>query len=741
MRKNISASVVMVVLWIVFACAGRVEAQGFGNEIGVAGGVTFQPNGKVFWVDLTPNQSLTGFTIDGIASPLPWLGPSDAFAQCGDSVLPLRRYLVPMPIEYRDGRSHAIKIEGLNTTQGDCLLGPSTDSFSYVFPSQSFGHISHLSYYYAAYPGTSYLSEVRGHSNTAFVVAYDAPTLTPILAELLSEPKMNAIIALDIVAFSDNAVFGGCTLYTDWQARVNAYVAAALPYVNSGRVAAFFPRDEPAAGCVGNLELLIDYVKSLAPSVPHYINYGVSANGTWPRNVDWIGFDRYGFDNFNANYTNFQLLKSRLRGGQRIALVTDAYWPYSPDAGVADRTLSALADMYFDIAADPAVVAIVAFSWQALDRSYFGIRDLPKTRAKYTNFANTRLLLPRGAPVAARAPLDLSGDGKSDLIFQNGANGQITGWLMNGANSTAIASLLPPGNWTITHTGDFNGDGKADILFRNSDGSVALWLMNGLSSISTAGLIGPSAAWRVTHVADFNGDGKADILWRNSVDGTVAVWLMNGTTQISSTVLLTAPNWSVTHVADFNGDGKADLLWRNSVDGTVAAWLMNGGSLISGAGLLVAADWSVTHVGDFNGDGKADLIWRRTDGTTGMWLMNGLAASSTAGLLGANPDWSVTHVGDLNGDGKADVLWRNTNGSVTAWLMNGTSAASTAGIFGADPNWRITHLGDYNGDGKADLLWRNTTDGRIAMWLMNGTTTLSATGILGASSWTVVPQQ
>jgi FG-GAP-like repeat/Divergent InlB B-repeat domain len=335
--------------------------------------------------------------------------------------------------------------------------------------------------------------------------------------------------------------------------------------------------------------------------------------------------------------------------------------------------------------------------------------------------------------------LDMNDDGKSDLIFRNTTTGQISAWLMNGSTASLTNGLVPPGNWTVTHTADFNGDGKADILFRNDDGSVTLWLMNGLGVAGSVGLLGPNPDWRVSHVADFNGDGRADILWRNT-NGAVTLWLMDGTTILSSIGLLGAdPNWSVSHVADFNGDGKADLLWRN-INGAVTLWLMNGTSILSTAGLLGAdANWRVSHVADFDGDGKADLLWRNTNGAVTAWLMNGTTIASTAGLLGPDANWSVSHTGDFNGDGKADLLWRNTNGAVTQWLMNGTSIMSTAGLLGPDPSWRVTHLGDYNGDGKSDLVWRNTSNGAITMWLMNGAVTLSAAGILGATTWGVVP--
>jgi hypothetical protein len=361
----------------------------------------------------------------------------------------------------------------------------------------------------------------------------------------------------------------------------------------------------------------------------------------------------------------------------------------------------------------------------SVTRDYYGRFDLPYKAALY------QWLSPR-------RPVDLSGDGKSDLIVQS-STGTTTAWLMNGTTISSSTNLLTNDpNWTISHTADFNGDGKVDILWRNTNGAVTLWLMNGSTVISAVGLLGPNTDWRVSHVADFNGDGKADLLWRNT-NGAVTMWLMNGTAISSAAGILGADaNWSVSHIADFNGDGKADLLWRKT-DGAATIWLMDGTTISASAGVLGAdANWRVSHTGDFNGDGKADLLWRNTNGAATIWLMNGTTISSTAGILGADASWSVSHIGDFNGDGKADLLWRNTNGAVTMWLMNGTATSSSAGLIGADSNWRVSHLVDLNGDGKADLIWRHL-DGSITAWLMNGAVASATAGLTGAGPLRVVP--
>src|SRR3954470_15086098 len=60
---------------------------------------------------------------------------------------------------------------------------------------------------------------------------------------------------------------------------------------------------------------------------------------------------------------------------------------------------------------------------------------------------------------------DITGDGKSDLLWYNPATRQFAVWLMDGT-AQAGSSYLPVGtNWKIAATADFNGDGKADLLW------------------------------------------------------------------------------------------------------------------------------------------------------------------------------------------------------------------------------------------------------------------------------------
>jgi alpha-tubulin suppressor-like RCC1 family protein len=337
-----------------------------------------------------------------------------------------------------------------------------------------------------------------------------------------------------------------------------------------------------------------------------------------------------------------------------------------------------------------------------------------------------------------RVPNDVSADGKSDIVYRDGA-GAVSAILMNGVLSGPPANILPAGSgWTVTHTADFNGDGKADILIKNSDGRIAVLLMNGTSVASFNPLVGAATGYTPVVTGDFNADGKADIVLKNA-DGSIAVLLMNGAVVASAAYVVTAGSpYDVTHAGDFNGDGKSDLVLKHT-DGSAVILLMNG-TAVTAANILLGAGspWSVSQIADLSGDGKADIIIKNTDGSVAMLLMNGTTVASAAFLLTAGSPYIVTHTGDFNGDGKADLLIRNTNGSVVLLQMNGTAVTAATFLLLAGSTATVAQVADYNGDGRSDILLRNA-DGSATVVLMNGGVVAAAANVWGAGTLQVVP--
>jgi hypothetical protein len=293
---------------------------------------------------------------------------------------------------------------------------------------------------------------------------------------------------------------------------------------------------------------------------------------------------------------------------------------------------------------------------------------------------------------------------------------------------TSLANTLC--GTTLTH--DLSGDGKSDIIWRDTAGDVAAWLMNGVTVTSSV-LVGTVPSnWSIVGQRDFNGDGMSDILWQDS-SGDLAMWFMNGTTLSSSVSVGTvATNWSVVGTGDFNNDGKGDILWRSST-GDLAIWMMNGATLSSGAFVgNVPTAWSVA------GSNSNTIVWRDTSGNVAAWKMNGGTISSSVSLGNVPATWTVAGTGDFDGDGNTDILWRDTSGNVALWLLKADGSLASSSFLGTVPtSYSVAATGDYNGDGKSDILWIDTS-GNLSMWQMNGATVTSAT-LVGTvpTTWSV----
>jgi hypothetical protein len=252
------------------------------------------------------------------------------------------------------------------------------------------------------------------------------------------------------------------------------------------------------------------------------------------------------------------------------------------------------------------------------------------------------------------------------------------------ANATDSTIIVP----SLKLPFDFNADGKSDILWQEPAlGDLWVWFMNGTASIGAAPLNG-GTDWRVPGAADFNADGMPDILWQQPVSGDLWVWFMNGTTHVGQAPLGGATDWRVVGVADINGDGKPDILWQHPVLGDLWVWYMNGTTQIGAAPLGGSTTWKVVGAADINGDGKPDILWQHpTLGDLWVWYMNGATQTGAASLGGATT-WRVVGTGDFNGDGKPDILWQLPGaGDLWTWFMNGAGQTGAASL-GGQTTWK-----------------------------------------------------
>jgi hypothetical protein len=305
---------------------------------------------------------------------------------------------------------------------------------------------------------------------------------------------------------------------------------------------------------------------------------------------------------------------------------------------------------------------------------------------------------PNGALVNADVveTADFTGDGKGDLLWYESNNG----WFvtpMDGLatqGTTFIENNLHSGFFA---TGDFDGDGRMDVLFqngaRNGSGYYPRLSKDGSTTSGTVDSLAPAGYidGKPVLIADLNGDGRDDVVFLNS-DGSLVYCGMDATGLQCGTggTIRPAGNDRIPVAAgDFNGDGKVDIVWQ-APDGSTSLWLMDGAaSLNSGAILGPGSGWHVVAAPDFNGDGKSDLLFAHDDGSYAAWLMNGTSATAYKTFFGGGTGWRYAKVADLNGDGKADIVWRNDNGSYGPWLMNGLDAIAYGSFFGPGTGWEI----------------------------------------------------
>ena len=125
---------------------------------------------------------------------------------------------------------------------------------------------------------------------------------------------------------------------------------------------------------------------------------------------------------------------------------------------------------------------------------------------------------------------DFNGDAKGDLLWRND-NGSLIEWQMNGSQiaSSQYVTLggslaAPDASWKIAAVADITGDGKSDMIWRNSvTDQLVEWAMNGAQVTSsqpiTIGgvLAAPDASWSIPEPA-------RHIDWQNT---TVLTSLVN----------------------------------------------------------------------------------------------------------------------------------------------------------------------------------------------------------------------
>ncbi|MBL9150059.1 MAG: VCBS repeat-containing protein [Phycisphaerae bacterium] len=129
--------------------------------------------------------------------------------------------------------------------------------------------------------------------------------------------------------------------------------------------------------------------------------------------------------------------------------------------------------------------------------------------------------------------VDLNKDGKGDILWRL-ANGNLVAWLGNGLNAATSKMFTGAGpiaaTWRFAGAPDLDGDGDTDFLWHNvANGNVNGWLIEGATKVA-GGLVAPAVGtqWVLTDIVDLDDDGDDDVLWRNTLFNNVNGWRMQG---------------------------------------------------------------------------------------------------------------------------------------------------------------------------------------------------------------------
>ncbi len=334
---------------------------------------------------------------------------------------------------------------------------------------------------------------------------------------------------------------------------------------------------------------------------------------------------------------------------------------------------------------------------------------------------------------------DYNGDGKLDLVWARGSDRSLLMWLGDGNGFAQFPIRNYSAGWEVGDatdatpgptpvptrrlTADIDGDGRSDLLLQNGGlDQTAYWIMNGATPTRFSVAFTQPAGYTRVATGDFNGDGKLDIVWARSSDRNLLMWLGDGSGFTQLPIRDAMPGWAVTGAADVDGDGKSDLLLANTGSGLVAYWTMNGATPVRFSSAFVQpAGYTQVATGDFNGDGKADLVWARaSDRNLVMWQGDGNGFTQLQ-VRDYSPGWTVTGAGDIDGDGKSDLLVSNASQGISGyWIMNGAVPTRYSPVFTDPAGYARVATGDYNGDGKLDLVWARGSDRSLLMWLGDG---------------------
>ena len=189
---------------------------------------------------------------------------------------------------------------------------------------------------------------------------------------------------------------------------------------------------------------------------------------------------------------------------------------------------------------------------------------------------------------------DFNSDGNLDIAFFDERSFSVKLLVGNGDGTfqTGTQVVLNSGSGLALATADLNGDGKLDLIVENGptvsqqSPTLSVLLGNGDGTFQPAAMYG-GGKFDIA-IADINADGKLDIVTLDEDhlgDALFSILLGNGDGTFQAPVTAAAPSSPFAlATADFNGDGRVDLSFSDGgysvyLQGTFAVATVSPGSL------------------------------------------------------------------------------------------------------------------------------------------------------------------
>ncbi len=362
--------------------------------------------------------------------------------------------------------------------------------------------------------------------------------------------------------------------------------------------------------------------------------------------------------------------------------------------------------------------------------------------------------------------VDLTGDGKEDLIYEYGCCGphQQRVWMFTATGDSAAGTTFQTrtlkwqGALGPAGTGSVKRDATTRYQLVAKHSGMCLSVTGGSTVEHSGTSQQPCSAFQPSQQYTIDERGAAYARLRPMHDSGKCVNVSGGLGDdgrpiVSSTCNpsgLGSESWSLTYHSGFTSvpgvPQAGDIVIELKSNNTGKCIGIAGTSMAPGT---PAIQWTCNGSADqhfylrplrqpsFTGDGTADIAWydaSKNGGTIDLLPTRaagppGATRTFATGL--AAPEWAGA--GDFNGDGRTDVAWydEQDGGKVKVAFSNTTGTSTIVDWISGmgKPDWAST--GDFNGDGKADIAWYETRYGMVGMLITNA----AATGPLGATTY------